>query len=202
MTRRYERNPLTDEHGDHADHEFVDRSRVEKGSNDPAAPHQPDVLTRALAQSLHERGDITVHELYARRNIGTWRLAREDDRRVLGVELRTEAQTRLVGLAAEDLGVDRLHELVHAVEPGRRRPRCQPVEVIVRSCDETVRTGRDVHDDASALRHKGTLLRSDISWSVRWSWNYGGHLSNEASDALLVRLFPLRLVIGQGLAHA
>src|SRR5512140_3503330 len=78
----------------------------------------------------------------------------EDDGSMLRVELRPHAQAHLVGLPAQQLRVDRPHEGVHAIEAFGRWARHQPFEITVRTRDVTIRAGRDVDDDVSALRHE------------------------------------------------
>src|SRR5882762_8169308 len=78
----------------------------------------------------------------------------EDDDPTLRVELRTHAQARLVGLPAQQLRVDRLHEGAHPIETLGLGPGRQPFEITVRTRDITVRAGSDVDDDVSALGHE------------------------------------------------
>src|SRR5436190_18609906 len=54
VTSCYQRNPISNEHGDYTHDEFVDRSIVEKGGDEITAPHQPDVLARLLSKTPHE----------------------------------------------------------------------------------------------------------------------------------------------------
>ena len=65
LTSRYQWNAIPNEHRDHGDDELVDRVLVEKGGNELAAAHQPDVLARLLSKTAHEWADRTVHELHA-----------------------------------------------------------------------------------------------------------------------------------------
>src|SRR6266705_716660 len=81
-------------------------------------------------------------------------MTREDDGPTLRVELRPHAQAHLVGLPAKQLRVDRPHEGVHAIETFGSGAGRQPFETAVRTRDVTVRTGCDVDDDVSALRHE------------------------------------------------
>src|SRR5690242_19432401 len=52
VTRRNQWNAVPDEYRDHTDHELIDRLLVEKGGDELAAPHQPDVLARLLFQAM------------------------------------------------------------------------------------------------------------------------------------------------------
>src|SRR5256885_8014632 len=65
VASRDERNAVPDEDRHDADDELVDRLGVEKGGNDLAAAHQPDVLTGPFAKSPNECGDVAVHEFHA-----------------------------------------------------------------------------------------------------------------------------------------
>src|SRR6185295_11227912 len=85
----------------------------------------------------------------------------EDDGPAFRVELRPQAQARLIGLPAEHLRVDRLHEGVHAVEAFWRRARRQPFEIAVGTRDIAVRAGRDVDDDLATPRHESDLRSQD-----------------------------------------
>src|SRR5262245_58037099 len=57
-------NAIPDEHGDHTDDELVDRLLVEKGGDESASAHQPDVLAGLLSQTAYEGADRTTHELH------------------------------------------------------------------------------------------------------------------------------------------
>src|SRR5262245_109371 len=148
VTPRDQGNAISDEDRDHTDDEFVDRLLVEKGSDEVAAAHQPDVLAGLRSQAAREWGNGTGHELHAWRGIRRWRLTGEDDVPSLRVELRPQVQARLEALPAEDLRVDRPREGVHAVGRvgGGARAGRQPIEISVWTRDEPVRTGSDVHD--------------------------------------------------------
>src|SRR4051812_20821613 len=117
-----ERDAVADEDGHDADHELVDRLCIEERGDDLAAAHEPDVLARLRPQSAHERADCLVHELDAARHAGRWRLVREDDRPLRPIELAAELEAFLISLSAEYVGVDRLHEIAHAVEAIRLGP--------------------------------------------------------------------------------
>ena len=65
VTPCYQRNTISNEHGNHTDDELVDRSIVEKGGDEITAAHQPDVLARLLSKTLHEWADCIAHELDA-----------------------------------------------------------------------------------------------------------------------------------------
>src|SRR4029450_2327303 len=157
VTPRYQGNAVAYEYRHHTDNELVDRLLVEKGGDEITATHQPDVLAWLLAETAHEGADGAVHELHAFRDIWRRRMVGENDGPVLRVELRPQPQTRLVGLPAKDLRVNRFREGGHTVEPGGGGAGCQPAEITVRARDEAVGTGCDVHDDASALRHGSAL---------------------------------------------
>src|SRR5580765_5382681 len=86
VTPRYQWDALPDEHRDHADDELVDRPRVEKGGDDLAATHQPDILAGLLSKTAHVWADGLVHELDACRGAGRRRLTGEDDGPIPGAE--------------------------------------------------------------------------------------------------------------------
>src|SRR5262245_64962660 len=154
VTPRDQGNTIPDKHRGHADDELVDRVLVQKGGDELAAAHQPDVLSGRLPETADERADGTARELHARRGAGRWRLTGEDDVPTLRVELRPDAQALLVGLPAQQLRVDRLREGVHAIETFGSRAGRQPFDIVVGTRDVTVRAGGDVDDDLSALRHE------------------------------------------------
>src|SRR5690348_16289057 len=54
VTPRYQRNAVSDEYGNDADNELVDRLRIKKRGDDFTAAHQPDILARLLAEPAHE----------------------------------------------------------------------------------------------------------------------------------------------------
>src|SRR4051812_36450221 len=153
VATRDQRNAIADEDRYYADHKLVDRPLVEKGGDEIAAAHQPDVLARRLAKLAHIRADWIPDELHASWHISGRFTTREDDRLTGGVELRAQAQAYLVGLSPHQHRVDRLHESVHPVETLGSRPGCQPVEIAVRSGDVTVGAGRDVDDDVATFLH-------------------------------------------------
>src|SRR5260221_4324990 len=145
VTPRYQWNAIPNKHWGPSDGELIDHLLVNKGGDDLAAAHQPDVLARLLSKTAHELADCTVHELLAWRGAGWWRMTREDDGR--RVELRPHAQAHLIGLPAKQLRVDRLHEGVHAIETFGSGAGRQPFEITVSTRDITVCAGRDVDDD-------------------------------------------------------
>ena len=65
MPRREQRNALPDKHRHDADDELVDRIRIQEGRNQPAATHQPDVLSSTVAQPADEIRDGLGDELNA-----------------------------------------------------------------------------------------------------------------------------------------
>src|SRR5712672_24794 len=91
VTPRDEWNALPNEHRDHTDDELVDRLLVEKGGDELAPTHQPDILARVLSKTAHEWADWTAHELHAWRGVGWWRAMGEDDAPTLCVELPPHA---------------------------------------------------------------------------------------------------------------
>src|SRR5512143_3832585 len=89
VTSRDQWDAVADEQRYDTDDELVDRLLVEKGRDEVAAAHQPDVLAGLLSKSAYVGPDRIVHELHARRDIGWRPMTREDDARTLRVELRT-----------------------------------------------------------------------------------------------------------------
>jgi hypothetical protein len=79
VTPRYQWNAIPNKHRGHTDDELVDRVLVKKGGDELAAPHQPDILARALSKTGHERADWPVHKFHAWRRAGWPRLTGEDD---------------------------------------------------------------------------------------------------------------------------
>jgi len=65
VTPRYQWNAIPNKHRGHTDYELVDRLLVEKGGDELAAAHQPDILAWLLSKTAHECADRTVHELHA-----------------------------------------------------------------------------------------------------------------------------------------
>src|ERR1700716_843400 len=135
VTSRYQWNAVPNKHWGHTDDELIDHLLVEKGRDELAAAHQPDILARVLSKTAHERGDCTVHELHAWRGVGWWRTTGEDDVPTLRVELRSQAQAHLVSLPAKDHRVNRSHEGVHAIETFGSGAGRQPFEITVSTCD-------------------------------------------------------------------
>src|SRR5439155_20275927 len=132
VTPRDQRNAIANEHGDQADDELVDHLLVKKGGDELPAAHQPDVLARLLSKPAYERADGTVHELHTGRGVRWWRMSGEDDGpTLLGVERCPQSQARLVGLAPEQLRVDRLREGVHAIETLGRGSGRMPFEIAI-----------------------------------------------------------------------
>src|SRR6266496_727100 len=103
----------------------------------------------------------------------------EDDVTILlRVELRPHAQAHLVGLPAEQFGIDRLHEGVHAVETGGLGARRQPFDITVRARDVAVGAGCDMDDDLSAIAHSGKGKSSSFpSGSSIWIESYPHQVS-------------------------
>src|SRR6185295_5316791 len=101
ITTSYQGDTLPNKHRGHTDDELVDRLRVQKGGDDLAAAHQPDILAGLLSKPAHEWADCIVYKLHAGRGVRWWVMTREDDGTIFGIELCSQAQTRFVGLPAE-----------------------------------------------------------------------------------------------------
>src|SRR4029453_8595012 len=137
---RDERYALADEDRNDTDDKFIDRLIVEKRRDDIAAAHQPDVLAGLRPKTADECCGSFADELDARWSVGGSRVAGEDDVPIGRIELLSPAQGDVKGPRAKTLGVDSLHEGVHAVETCRRRPGRQPFQVPIRTRDVAVRT--------------------------------------------------------------
>ena len=153
-----EGDAFADEDGDDVDAELVDFAVVQKGGDDFAAAHHPDVFAGLGAQALGERFDRLIDELEG----GQWRLARLAGKDVV-LDFRAEAsglhallhahfEALGVGLVAPEDGVNGFEEGeiaviafgAGAVEPG---------DVAVGAGDIAVGAGGDVHDDFSGVLH-------------------------------------------------
>src|SRR3954465_425699 len=88
VATRDQRNAVADEHRHDADHELVDRPLVEKGGDEIAAAHQPDVLAWLRAKLAHIGADWIADELDAARHIGGRSTSRENVGLFGGAELR------------------------------------------------------------------------------------------------------------------
>jgi len=73
-----------------------------------------------LAKPAYEWTDWIIHELHARWSAGWWRMTGENEVPIGRAELPSHLQARVIGFPAKQHRVDRLHELVHAVETFRR----------------------------------------------------------------------------------
>ena len=63
VTACYQWNTVADEHRHHADDEFVDRLLVEKGRDELAPAHQPDILAGLCPKLPNERANWLVGPL-------------------------------------------------------------------------------------------------------------------------------------------
>ena len=156
MSRRYQRYALADEGRDDADDELIDRHFIEKGGDELAATHHPNILSGFSAHLFRECTNRLRYETDADGDRWRGRLTREHVVHVICAEVRAHLDTQVESLSTENLRVDRAHEFWQAVKTFRRRPIRQPVDVAVRSSDVTISTRRDVNDDFS-LRHRGPL---------------------------------------------
>src|SRR5436190_2385767 len=153
LTPRDERDAVADEHGDYVDDELVDRARIQKGGDDVATAHQPDVLAKLRSKTVDERADRLAHELHAWRHGGWRRVTGEDDITLVRAELRPQLEAPIIRPSAKHVRVDRFHEGLDAVETLGLRAGRQPLEIAVGARDESVGAGCDVNDDFSRLRH-------------------------------------------------
>ena len=63
VTTCYQWNAVSNKDWDHADDELVDRVLIEKGGDQIAAAHQPDILAGLLSKTAYEWPNAAVHEL-------------------------------------------------------------------------------------------------------------------------------------------
>jgi hypothetical protein len=190
---------LSNEDWDHTDNKLVDRLLVKKGGDDLPAAHQPDILAGLLSETVHEWTYGFVHEVYSRWGF-RWRwVTRKDNVRILCVELRPHPETHVVGLSAEHLRIDGLHECVHAIETLRCRAGRQPFKIAVGTRDITVRAGPDVDNNFSSLRHDACLR-----WlSIQKRANLFRRLTAQRSAASRARkLLRVRTTVARGLPAA
>src|SRR5512142_1037921 len=138
-----EGNAFPDEGGHDGNDELVNRGLVQKGPDDLASAHHPDVLAGLRAEAFGKRADRLGDEVDAGGRGSRRRPSREHIVNVMRAELRPQLKTPLEGLAAEDLGINGALEFRDAVEALWSRPFRQPIEIAVRSSDVAVRAGRD-----------------------------------------------------------
>src|SRR5215510_14792987 len=143
MARRYQRYALSNEYRDNANDEFIDRAFVQERSDDVPTAHHPNVLVLFMFQALREGTDGAIDEFNTSRR-GCWRLSRKY---VVAIELRAHTQAQIVGLPAQQLRVDGLHEPSHPVEPFGSGTAREPLDVTVWPSDVAVSAGRNVNDD-------------------------------------------------------
>src|SRR5262245_27273745 len=79
VTPREQWNAIPDKHWRDTDDELVDRLLVEKGGDEFAAAHQPDVLALLLPKTADEPADFTFHEFHVRQGVGRGCMTGEDD---------------------------------------------------------------------------------------------------------------------------
>src|SRR5437660_2170478 len=153
MSRRYQRYALADEGRDDADDELIDRHFIEKGGDELAATHHPNILSGFSAHLFRECTNRLRYETHADGDRWRGRLTREHVVHVICAEVRAHLDTQVESLSTENLRVDRAHEFWQTVKTFRRRPIRQPLDVAVRASDVTISARRDVNDDFS-LRHR------------------------------------------------
>src|SRR6266542_3504288 len=160
---------FADERWNDVNNELIDLTFVEKGRDDSAATHHPDVFSFCGAQTLGEFFDWLLHELETGRNLPR-RSAREDVIPNTAVGFRAifafllKPQHHIVRLPAPNDRIDRTIELAHAVVAGSPRP-IQPIDSTIRSRDEAVGAGGNVddyfsHDLESSISQRPLTLRS------------------------------------------
>ncbi len=159
MARLNEGNAFADEDGDEVDAELVDFALVQKGGDDFAAAHHPDVFAGLGAQALGKWLEWLIDEFEGWQG----RLARVAGKDVV-LDFRAEAgglkallhahlDALGVGLITPEDGVDGFEEGGIAViafgawtvEPG---------DVTIGAGDEAVGAGGDVDDDFSGSFHR------------------------------------------------
>ena len=159
MARRHEWNALADERGNDMDVELVDLVSVEKGGNQLAAAHHPNVFSRRGTETsrkcLHRLG----HEFDAPCRPFRW-LPREHVMRELRVEhplflafLLVIGKNPVVSFAAPQDRVNRGVERVHAVIEFAGSS-IQPFDITVWPGDVAVGAGCNVDDDFSMCFHQ------------------------------------------------
>ena len=146
------RGAFADEDGDDVDAELVDFALVQKGGDDFAAAHHPDIFAGLGAQALGESLDRLAYEFEGRQ----WRLACVAGKDVV-LDLRAEAgglhahlEALGVGLVAPEDGVDGFDEGGHAVIAFGAGT-VEPGDVAIGAGDVAVGAGGDGDDDFSGI---------------------------------------------------
>src|SRR5215470_13755017 len=116
MPRCKKGNTFPDEGWHDGDDELVNCGLVQKGANDLASAHHPDVLATLGAEAFRKGADRLGDEVDARGHGSRRRPPREHIVHGICTEARAHLQTPVEGLAAEDLGIGGALEFREAVE--------------------------------------------------------------------------------------
>src|ERR1051325_3641397 len=155
MSRRDQRDTFTNYDRDNVNDEFVDLAGVEKGRNDFAAAHHPDIFAWHRAQLFGEISDWLIDNVKTRRMALRWAVGEDiisDARSVRRDAAFVHLLAGSVGFAAPQNRVDGFEERSHAVIAGSARP-VKPIDVAVSTRDVSVGSGGNVNDDLARAHH-------------------------------------------------
>src|SRR5260370_24433851 len=152
MSRRYERNALSNKRWNHMNDELVDLALVDERPNKFRTTHHPDVLSTLGAEMFCELRYPLADELHARRDDESRRLEREEVVLWSGPESRSVLEAELVRLAPKNNRIDRPAERTHAVASCLWT--AQPIDAAVSSSDEAVGARRHIDNN---LPHSSSL---------------------------------------------
>src|SRR5216684_7702367 len=144
-----EGNAFPNEGRHDGDDELVDCLLVQKGPDDLASAHHPDVLASLRAEAFGKGTDRLGDEVDARGHGSRRPPPREHIVHGICTEARAHLQTPVEGLAAEDLGIGGALEFRETVEALWSWPFRQPIEIAIWSSHVAVRARRNIHDDFS-----------------------------------------------------
>src|SRR5258708_4569778 len=153
MSRRYERNALSNKRWNHMNDELVDLALVDERPNKFRTTDHPDVLSALGAERFCDLRYPFADELHARRDDQSRRIAREDVVLWSGPESRSVLEAELVRLAPKNNRIDRPAERTHAVVASCLWT-AQPIDAAVSSTDEAVGARRSIDN---TLPHSSSL---------------------------------------------
>jgi len=181
MPRRKQGNTCPDEGWHDGDDELINRGLVQKGPDDLASAHHPDVLASVRAEALGKGTDSLGNEIDTCGHGSRRRPPREHIVDGICTEARTHLQTLVEGLAAEDLGIGGALEFRETVKALWSWAFRQPIEIAIGSSHVAIRARRNIDDDFSLL-HDTPLspkqYRGKVDLSVIERWSPGKYLVN------------------------
>jgi len=149
MPRCKKGNAFSDKGWHDGDNELVSRGLVQKGGDNLAPAHHPDVLAGLRAEAFGKGTNRLGDEVDAHGHGSRRRPPREHIVHGICTEAHAHLQTPVEGLAAEDLGIGGALEFRETVETLWSWPFRQPIEIAIGSSHVAVRARRNIDDDFS-----------------------------------------------------